>query len=249
MLSCLEIQSKIIYDILIQEFLSKYTFFQFSELKRLQGEPTMMREKPAFIPGTTLYLVGSAIILVFLLRLRKLYDKYQEKKKQNVVGIINVIEMSNLSLNPNQSPSINPSPDLSPRPCSTSIVIDICHDSTNPSPNEHQDSDPGSNSSPSPIPDPPCPTPRSQILNNIPINPEVTSEKLIVIMAIISLGLIISTSKIYYSDSPMNSWWSEFEYFLIADMSISLALCLIFPMILYCQDEKLRSFIWQKLTI
>ena len=217
----------------------------------------MMREKPAFIPGTTLYLVGSAIILVFLLRLRKLYDKYQEKKKQNVVGIINVIEMSNLSLNPNQSPSINPSPDLSTRPCSASIVIDMCQDSTNPSPNlisnpipnNHPDSDPGSNSSPSSIPDPPCPTPRSQILNNIPINPEVTSEKLIVIMAIISLGLIISTSKIYYSDSPMNSWWSEFEYFLIADMSISLALCLILPMILYCQDEKLRSFIWQKLTI
>ena len=223
----------------------------------------MMREKPAFIPGTTLYLVGSAIILVFLLRLRKLYDKYQEKKKQNVVGIINVIEMSNLSLNPNQNSTINSNPDLSPRPCSISIVIDTCQDSTNPSANtsinlssnpipnlnEHQDSDPGSNVSPSPIPDPPCPTPRSQILNNIPINPEVTSEKLIVIMAIISLGLIISTSKIYYSDSPMNSWCSEFEYFLIADMSISLALCLIFPMILYCQDEKLRSFIWQKLTI
>ena len=211
----------------------------------------MVREKPAFIPATTLYLVGTAIILVFLLRLRKLYDKYQEKKRKNVVGILNVIEMSNLNLNSNQCSRINLSPETNPSRCSTPHVINILPN-TGPYPSPNPSTNPSPNPSPNPNPclnPSPDPSAASRILNNIPINPEVTSEKLIVIMAIISLGLILPTSKIYYSDSPMTSWWSEFEYFLIADMSISLALCLVLPMILYYQNEKLRSFIWQKLTI
>ena len=157
-------------------------------MKRLQGEPTLLRDKPAFIPATSLYLIGIAIVIVFIFRFRKLYDEVQESKKKKKRELSRQATLNRLGSQVQM-------------PSGGGLIR----------------------------------------FNNLPVNPEVTSGPIIFIMAFFSLAALIATYFMYYS--PSSSGWSEFEYFLIADFSLPIILCLIHPIILYSRNEKLRRFI------
>ena len=87
------------------------------------------------------------------------------------------------------------------------------------------------------------PTPNYHF-NNISYNPEVTTAKGVMIMAVVVVICIWPVFYVFFfNNSPMSTWWSEFDYYLIADFSLPFCLSFIYPAILYSQNSRLRNYV------
>ena len=80
--------------------------------------------------------------------------------------------------------------------------------------------------------------------NNISYNPEVTTAKGVMIMAVVVVICIWPVFYVFFfNNSPMSTWWSEFDYYIIADFSLPFCLSFIYPAILYSQNSRLRNYV------
>ena len=85
--------------------------------------------------------------------------------------------------------------------------------------------------------------PRSNF-NNSSFNPEVTTSKGVIIMAVVVLFVMGPVFYVFFfNNSPMSTWWSEFDYYIIADFSVPICLSFLYPGILYSQNPRLRNYV------
>ena len=158
-----------------------------SVLKRLQGVPTNLRDKPHFTTWNDAATVVLAILLTLLYELRKRFEivkKYFKNKSQ-------VIPVNHRDLNRSQSK-----------------------------------------------------------YNDISENPEVTKSIAILIFTLVIMIAIVPPIFYiaFFQNSPMDTWWSEFEYFLIADLLFPFSINFLYPSILYYKNDGLRKYIWQEVS-
>ena len=156
-------------------------------MKRLQGVPTNLRDKPHFTTWNDAVTVVLAILLTLLYELRKRFEivkKYWKNKGQ-------VNPVNNRELNRFQSK-----------------------------------------------------------YNVIRENPEVTKSIAILIFTLIIMIAIVPPIFYiaFFQNSPMATWWSEFEYFLIADLLFPFSLNFLYPSILYYKNYGLRKYICQEVS-
>ena len=94
------------------------------------------------------------------------------------------------------------------------------------------------------------------IVNNLPVNhnsppvqyntaqenPEVTTSNAVAKFSVVTLVFLMPVFYVlFFRNSPMAGWWTEFQYWLIADFTYPFFQNFVYPLILYSQNEKLRK--------
>ena len=75
-------------------------------------------------------------------------------------------------------------------------------------------------------------------------NPEVTTSNAVAKFSIVTLIFLIPVYYVlFFRNSPMAGWWTEFQYWLIADFTYPFFQNFVYPLILYSQNEKLRKYL------
>ena len=80
--------------------------------------------------------------------------------------------------------------------------------------------------------------------NTVQENPEVTTSNAVAKFSVVTLVSLMPVFYVlFFRNSPMAGWWTEFQYWLIADFTYPFFQNFVYPLILYSQNEKLRKYL------
>ena len=80
--------------------------------------------------------------------------------------------------------------------------------------------------------------------NTVQENPEVTTSNAVAKFSVVTLVFLMPVFYVlFFRNSPMAGWWTEFQYWLIADFTYPFFQNFVYPLILYSQNEKLRKYL------
>ena len=98
-----------------------------------------------------------------------------------------------------------------------------------------------------------------EVINNLPVNqnasppmhfntveenPEVTTSNAVAKFSVVTFLFALPVVYVlFFQNSPMAGWWTEFQYWLVADFTYPFFQNFVYPLILYSQNEKLRKFL------
>ena len=85
--------------------------------------------------------------------------------------------------------------------------------------------------------------------NNNRENPEVTKSISIALFTIVAIGICIPIFHVlFFNNSPFSTEWHEFHNWLVADFLFPFCLNFVYPLILYYQNSRLRSYVLEAIS-